>query len=116
MFSATLTRSMNVPAAGSESHGIAMFGAIDDTLHFRIEAKNIHEDTGAQLRLRKQGKNGDIIADLVESGKHASKTQVIIIKGSITGSSLIGSLEGQPISKLIKLIEEALIAWCLYVS
>ena len=35
-----------------ESQGIAMFGAIDDTLHFRIEAKNIHEDTGAQLRQR----------------------------------------------------------------
>ena len=93
---------MNVPTAGSESQGIAMFGAIDDTLQFRIEAKNIHEDTGAQLRQRKQGKNGNVIADLVEPGKHASTTQGTIIKGSITGSSLIGSLEGQPISKLIK--------------
>ena len=55
MFSATLTSSINVPAASSESQGIAMFGEIDDTLHFRIEA-NIYENTGAQLRLWKQGK------------------------------------------------------------
>lgn len=116
MFSATLTSSMNVPTAGSESQGIAMFGAIDDTLQFRIEAKNIHEDTGAQLRQRKQGKNGNVIADLVEPGKHASTTQGTIIKGSITGSSLIGSLEGQPISKLIKLIEEEKVSVVLYLS
>jgi len=47
MFVATLTSSMNVPAVSLESQGIAMFGAIDDTLHFRIEAKNIHEDIDA---------------------------------------------------------------------
>ncbi len=116
MFSATLSGSMEVPPANSKSRGIAMFGAIDDTLHFRIEAKNIHEDTGAQLRLRKQGKNGNVIADLVEPGKHASTTQVTIIKGSITGSSLIGLLEGQPISKLIKLIEEEKVSVNLYLS
>ena len=90
MFSATLTSSMNVPAVSSESQGIAIFGAIDDTLHFRIEAKNIYENTGAQLRQRKQGKNGHVIADLVEPGKHPITKQGIIIKGSITGSSLIG--------------------------
>jgi hypothetical protein len=78
MFVATLTSSINVPATGLESQGIAIFGAIDDTLHFRIEAKNIHEDTGAQLRVRKKGKNGNVIADLVERGKHAYKQGTII--------------------------------------
>ena len=116
MFSATLTHSMNVPAAGSESQGIAIFGAIDDTLHFRIEANNIHEDTGAQLRQRKQRKNGNVIADLIEPGEHVSMKQGIIIKGSITGSSLIGSLQGQPISKLITLIEEEKVSVNLYLS
>jgi hypothetical protein len=116
MFSAALTSSMNVPAVGLESQGIAMFGAVDDTWHFRIEAKNIHEDTAAQLRLRKQGKDGNVIAELVEPGKHASTTQGIIIKGSITGSSLMGSLEGQPINKLIKLIEEEEVSVNLYLS
>ena len=85
-------------------------------MHFRIEAKNIHENTGAQLRQRKQGKNGNVIADLVEPGKHAITTYGTIIKGSITGSSLIGSLEGQPISKLIKLIEEEKVSVNLYLS
>jgi hypothetical protein len=112
---ATLTSSMNVPAAASGSQGIAIFGAKDDTLHFRIEAKNIHEDTGAQLRQRKKGKNGNVIADLVERGKHAYK-QGTIIKGSVIGSSLIGPLEGQPISKLIKLIEEEKVSVNLYLS
>ena len=116
MFSATLTSSMNVPAANSESQGIAIFGAIDDTLHFRIEAKNIHENIGAQLRQRKQGKNGHVIADLVEPGKHPITTQGIIIKESITGSSLIGPLDGQPISKLIELIEEEKVSVNLYLS
>lgn len=115
MFVATLTSSINVPAAGSESQGIAIFGAIDDTLHFRIEAENIYEDTGAQLRLRKKGKNGNVIADLVKGGKHAYK-QGTIIKGSVIGSSLIGPLEGQPISKLIKLIEEEKVSVNLYLS
>jgi hypothetical protein len=117
MFVATLTSTItiNVPAAGSESQGIAIFGAIGDTLHFRIEAKNIHEDTGAQLRQRKQGKNGNVIANLVKPGKHAYK-EGTIIKGSITGSSLIGSLEGLPISKLIKLIEEEKVSVNLYLS
>ena len=85
MLSAMLTSSMNVPA-NSESQGIAIFGAIIDTLHFRIEAKNIHENIGAQLRQRKHGKNGRVLADLVEPGKHAITTQGSIIKGSITGS------------------------------
>ena len=110
MFVATLTSSVNVPAAGSESQG-----AIDDTLHFRIEAKNIYENTGAQLRQRKQGKNGNVIANLVKPGKHAYK-EGIIIKGSITGSCLTGSLEGQPISKLITLIDEEKVSVNLYLS
>jgi hypothetical protein len=99
MFVATLTSSINVPAAGSESQS---------TL-----AKNVHEGTGAQLRLQKKGKNGNVIADLVERGKHAYK-QGTIIKGSIIGSSLIDSLEGQPISKLIELIEEEKVSVNLY--
>jgi len=107
MFSATLSGSMEVPAAGSESRGIALFGAIDNTMYFRIEAKNIHDMIGAHLYLKKQGKNGNVIADLLESGKHASTTQgIIIIKGSITDSSLSGPLEGRPIENLVKLIEE----------
>ena len=107
---ATLTSFINVPAAGSESQG-----AIDDTLHFRIEAKNIHEETGALLRQWKQRKDGNVIAELVEPGKHAYK-QGTIIKGSITGSSLTGSLEGQPISKLITLIDEEKVSVNLYLS
>ena len=116
MFVATLTSSMNVPAAGSESQGIALFGAKDDTLHFRIEAKNIYENTGAQLRQWKREKNGNVIADLIKPGEQVSMKQGIIIKGSIIGSSLTGSLEGQPISKLIKLFEEEKVSVNLYLS
>jgi len=107
MFSATLTSSVKVPAAGSESKGIAMFGAIDNTLYFRIEANNTPYVIGAQLHLGKQGKNGNVIADLLKFSTHASTTQgIIIIKGSITDSSLSGPLEGQSINNLVKLIEE----------
>ena len=116
MFFATLTSSMKVPAAGSESRGIAMFGAIDNTMYFRIEAKNIHDVTGAQLHLGKQGKNGNVIADLLETGKHASTTQGTIIKGSVTDSSLSGPLEGQSINNLVKLIEENKVSVSLYLS
>jgi hypothetical protein len=42
---------MNVPAAASESQGIAIFGAKDDTLHYRIEAKNILTITDSHLTL-----------------------------------------------------------------
>ena len=62
------------------------------------------------------GNKENIIADLVETGNHASTKQGIIIKGSITDSSLMGPLEGQPISKLIKLIEEEKVSVNLYLS
>lgn len=106
MFSATLSGFMEDSPVDSESRGIAMFRAIDNTLYFRIEANNTPYVIGAQLHLGKQVKNGNVIADLLKFSTHASTTQVTIIKGIITDSSLSGPLEGQSINNLVKLIEE----------
>lgn len=43
-FSATLTGSKEVPPVDSKS-SVAIFGAIDNTMHFRIEARNFRNVT-----------------------------------------------------------------------
>lgn len=100
-FSATLTGSVEVPPADSES-SVAIFGAIDDTMHFRIEARNFRNVTGVCLNVG----DGNIVADLLKFGEHLIVKQGTIIRGNFTDSGLTGPLQGQSIKNLVKLIEE----------
>src|SRR6266498_2257413 len=88
LFSATLSGPNGVPPADSKS-SVAAFGAIGNTMHFRIEAKNFSNITDINLDI---DENGNIIADLLKFSKYANTKQGAIIKGCITDSSLTGPL------------------------
>jgi hypothetical protein len=92
LFCATLSGPNGVPPADSKS-SFAAFGVIDNTMHFRIEARNFTGVTDINLVVLE---NGNVIADLLKSSEYViTKQGTMIVKGSIGKFGLLfGSSAG----------------------
>jgi hypothetical protein len=107
VFSAELNGANEVPPVETMATGEAMFTLSEDgmTLHFTLDIANLENITMAHIHLAPVGVNGAVVVWLYPS---APPEQLIpgtftgtLAEGDITADSLVGSLEGQPLSSLI---------------
>ena len=81
----------------------------DGTLDFKLIASNIQNVTQAHIHRAAKGSNGGVVVWLYPAAPPAKlipgRSSGILSEGTISASSLVGSLAGQPLSALIAEIE-----------
>ena len=106
-FSAHLSGSQMNPARLTNAVGEAKFTLNPDgtQLSFRVNVSNIENVVAAEVRMGPAGSDGPVVATLygpVAPG--GGKVTGTLAAGTISASSLMGPLSGQPISALIAAI------------
>jgi hypothetical protein len=81
----------------------AHFHTSGNTIHYELNLAAIHNPTGAELVLGDVRENGVVVADLLQpdSSKSENKKLGTLLTGSITDTSLQGSMKGKSLSDLI---------------
>ena len=102
-YDATLSGQNEVPPVESSATGEAEFTApANDTIKYRINVTGIMNASGAHIHMAKEGENGDIIADLLNTptSKEKDTAYGMIFRGNLTDSSLKGAMQGKTIDDL----------------
>ncbi|MGE5174231.1 MAG: CHRD domain-containing protein [Betaproteobacteria bacterium] len=107
-FKAKLTGKEVVPAVTTKATGEADFKLSKDgkELSYTLTLKNIENVTAAHIHAGKKGDNGAPVAGLFAGPKKEGKFSGEVAKGTITDKDLFGSLAGQTIGDLVKMIQE----------
>jgi len=98
---------LEVPIRDTDAQGQAIFQLSRDgeTLTYRLITANIENVTQAHIHLGAPGTNGGIVAWLYPSGPPLQlipgRSDGVLATGTITASSLVGALAGQPLSALV---------------
>lgn len=71
-------------------------------LFFRLVVRNIRQVTQAHIHLGRIGQNGPIVAFLFGQSRFGISVRRGVVSGVLTRNSLVGPLEGKPLSNLIK--------------
>jgi hypothetical protein len=106
-FTAHLSGDQEVPAVETEATGQAVFQLSKDgySLSYKLIVANIDSVRMAHIHLAPAGVNGGVVAWLYPSGPPAvlieGPVNGILAEGVITETSLLGALEGEPLSALV---------------
>jgi hypothetical protein len=108
IFSAHLSGAQMNPARLTNAVGEAKFNVNPDgsQLGFRVNVSNIENVVATEIRLGPAGSDGEVVATIygpVAPG--GGKKSGTLAQGTITASSLSGSLAGQPLSALINAMQ-----------
>lgn len=106
-FSAHLTGSEVVPAVQTQATGEAKFTLSADgtQLAFRVNVGNIDNVVQSSLHLGMPGTSGEVVAILYgPAPANGGRKSGVLATGTISQTSLMGSLAGQPVSALISAI------------
>ncbi len=107
-FKARLSGKEVVPAVATKATGEADFKLSKDgkELSYTLTLKNIENVTAAHIHAGKKGDNGAPVAGLFAGPKKEGKFSGVLAKGTITDKDLFGSLAGQTIGDLVKMIKD----------
>lgn len=102
-FVAPLVGANEVPAVQSPAAGTAKLTLSRDgaSLRYQIKVKHLLNGEGAHIHLGPAGQAGEIVADLMNSGRMHMGKKSFSTKGTITAAQLTGSLAGHPLSDLV---------------
>jgi hypothetical protein len=102
-YDAALSGKNEVPPTQSSATGKAEFTApANNTIKYRVNVTGISNATGAHIHMGKQGENGDVIADLLNTPTSKDKDTAygMIFRGNLSDSSLKGPMQGKTIGDL----------------
>lgn len=102
-YDATLSGQNEVPPVETSATGEAEFTApANDTIKYRINVTGIMNASAAHIHMAKEGENGDVIADLLNtpSSKEKDTAYGMIFRGNLTDSSLKGEMQGKTLDDL----------------
>jgi hypothetical protein len=102
-YDATLSGQNEVPPVETSATGEAEFTApANDTIKYRINVTGIMNASAAHIHMAKEGENGDVIADLLNtpSSKDKDTAYGMIFRGNLTDSSLKGAMQGKTLGDL----------------
>jgi hypothetical protein len=111
-FRAHLSPDQEVHVVESNATGQAIFQLSKDgtELSYKLIVANIENVTMAHIHLAPAGVNGGVVAWLYPSSPPPQlipgKSNGILAEGTITASSLVGGLAGQPLSALVDAMQE----------
>lgn len=102
-YDATLSGQNEVPPVQSSATGEAEFTApANDTIKYRVNVTGIMNATAAHIHMAKDGENGDVVADLLNtpSSKDKDTAYGMIFRGNLSDSSLKGPMQGKTLDDL----------------
>jgi hypothetical protein len=102
-YDATLSGQNEVPPVETSATGEAEFTApANDTIKYRINVTGIMNASAAHIHMAKEGENGEVIADLLNtpSSKEKDTAYGMIFRGNLTDSSLKGEMQGKTLDDL----------------
>ena len=111
-FNAHLNGDQEVPPVTTLATGQANFKLRNNgtELHYKLIVANIEDVLMAHLHAAPAGQNGGVVAWLYPSAPPPQlipgRSDGVLAEGVITADDLVGSLEGQPLSALIELMED----------
>ncbi len=73
----------------------------DTVIKYKVNITGLSDATGAHIHTGKNGKNGEVIVDLLKESKHGKISTGMVVRGNITDSSLTGSMKGKTTADLI---------------
>lgn len=106
-----LTGEEEVPPRDTDAQGQAVFqvNAEGTAVSYKLMVANIQNVTQAHIHLGPAGATGGIVVWLYPAAPPSQlipgRTQGVLGEGEITASSLVGSLQGKPLSDLLSAME-----------
>jgi hypothetical protein len=103
-FKARLSGREEVPPKITDATGTATLWVNDEQtqLHFRLVIRDIEKMIAAHIHVGQPGENGPIVAFLFGPSMHGISVERGVVEGTITRDNLVGPLEGQRLSVLIR--------------
>lgn len=98
-YRAKLDGKNEVPSVETTSEGVINFKTKNDMLTWKMNVIGISDATGAHIHKGKVGENGEAV-DLLKVSKHSDNPNGMIMRGNVTDSSFIGSMQGQTVADL----------------
>jgi hypothetical protein len=102
-YDAALSGQNEVPPVETSATGEAEFTVpANGTIKYRINVTGIMNASAAHIHMAKEGENGEVIADLLNTPTSKEKDTVygMIFRGNLTDASLKGPMQGQTIDDL----------------
>lgn len=106
-FKAILKGRNEVPPVRTNAEGFTAFqlSSSGNQLLFKLVVRNIRKVTAAHIHLGPKGVNGPVVAFLFGESKFGISVKRGIVRGTLTGSDLVGPLSGKTIGDLVREIE-----------
>jgi hypothetical protein len=102
-YDATLGGQNEVPPVETSATGEAEFTIpANDTIKYRINVTGIMNASAAHIHMAKEGENGEIVADLLNTPTSKDKDTAygMIFRGNLSDSSLKGAMQGKTLDDL----------------
>ncbi|HJR85802.1 MAG TPA: CHRD domain-containing protein, partial [Nitrososphaeraceae archaeon] len=102
-YDAALSGQNEVPPVETSATGEAEFTVpANDTMKYRINVTGIMNASAAHIHMAKEGENGEVIADLLNTPTSKDKDTAygMIFRGNLSDSSLKGPMQGQTLDDL----------------
>ena len=102
-YDATLSGQNEVPPVQTSATGEGEFTApANDTMKYRVNITGITNASGAHIHMAKEGENGEVIADLLNTPTSKDKDTAygMIFRGNLSDSSLKGPMQGKTLGDL----------------
>ena len=102
-----LSGNEEIPSVITSATGKATFRtAVNDTIiKYKINITGFPDATGAHIHIGKVGENGEPIVDLLKDAKENPTKEGMVIRGNITDTDLMRTMQGKGISDLISLLD-----------
>ena len=98
-FKATLKGDNEVPPVTTDAEGKVKLKVKESSIKYTLNLTGLTDATMAHIHQGKSGENGEPVVDLL-AGNVQKTSNGVFINGSITDSSLIGSMKGKTVSDL----------------
>jgi len=109
VLAASLSGAQEVPRVITEASGKAVFQLSDDgdNLHYQINMSDMKDITAAHIHMAPAGQNGVVVVVLFDRSDNGnSKIDDNVLEGTITADDLVGPLVGNPLTVLMREMEE----------
>jgi hypothetical protein len=103
-FRAKLDANNEIPPVNSTAEGVINFKTKDDILTWKMNVSGITDATGLRIYQGMKTENGQAIVDLLKSSKHSDRVDGMQMRGNITESDFIGTMQGKTLEDLKTLL------------
>jgi hypothetical protein len=110
VLSADLSGDQEVPRINTDAAGKAVFELSGDgrTLHYELTTSNLKDITEVHIHMAPAGQNGVVVVVLFDTSLNGEgRVEGNVLRGDITADDLVGPLVGNPLTALLREMEEA---------